>query len=81
MDKAGFIARFREIIDPNTGRDIVELGAITGVDVHEDTKRVYVMMHMPHHLRDLQGYVESSVIEEVSSAGYKPIIELMARKN
>ena len=77
MDERELKERLREIRDPNTGKDIVELEVIRGIEINEENRHVYIQMHLPHHMRDLETYVESSIKEEIDSQGYKAQIEMI----
>ena len=77
MNEEEIKEKLKEIRDPNTGKNIIELGIIKGIEINEENKHVYVIMHLPHHMRELESYVESSIKEEIDSEGYKTQIEMM----
>ncbi len=77
MNEKEIKEKLKEIRDPTTGNNIVELGIIKGIEINEENKHVYVTMHLPHHMRELESYVESSIKEEIDSEGYKTQIEIM----
>ena len=62
------LAALREVIDPELGVNIVDLGLVYGVDVNDGAVRVTMTMTSPAcPMRDyLEGLVESAVLERVS---------------
>ncbi|RLG21219.1 hypothetical protein DRN74_03045 [Candidatus Micrarchaeota archaeon] len=76
MEEKAFADCLREIVDPETGKNIVDLGIVKQIEVNEEEKAVDVLIHLPHHMRDLQSYIENSIEEEIKSKGYKVRIEI-----
>ena len=76
MEEKAFTDCFKEIVDPETGKNIVDLGIVKQIEVNEEEKAVDVLIHLPHHMRDLQSYIENSIEEEIKSKGYKVRIEI-----
>ena len=76
MEEKAFADCLREIVDPETGKNIVDLGIVKQIEVNEEEKAVDVLIHLPHHMRDLQSYIENSIEEEIKSRGYKARIEI-----
>ena len=72
--------KLSEIKDPLTGASITELGIVKSIQINEDHKHIYVSIHMPHHMRALQSYVETQIKDKTQTLGYVGEIEIQMRQ-
>jgi len=66
--------KLKEVIDPELGISIVDLGLIYGVEV--EGKKVKVKLTLTTPLCPLGGFVIASVEEKIRELGYEPEVEL-----
>jgi metal-sulfur cluster biosynthetic enzyme len=78
MNEADVRAALHEVIDPELGVNIVDLGLVYGVDVEEHCARITMAMTSPAcPLRDyIQDLVESAVTTRVPDA-QRVIVEIV----
>jgi len=64
--------QFSGIIDLRTSKNLMQLGVVKDIDIHDDNKRVYVVLK--HH--DEMEYFEGRVRDIIKGYGYEPEIEI-----
>jgi metal-sulfur cluster biosynthetic enzyme len=65
----------RGIIDINGGKNIVEEGLVSGVEINEDEKRIYVMFR-PHGNEAMMRFFETRIRDIIQNMGYDPEVEV-----
>ena len=67
---------FRDIIDLESGKSIVDLGIVQEIEINEDAQRVYVYIRLSH-FNPRTDFYEQRIRDIVEGHGYEPEIEVL----
>ena len=77
VTKEEVLKELKEIIDPHTQMNIVDMGLVQEIEINEDQKRIYVKFKPTTPFCPITKFFDTRIRDIISAMGYDPEVEIV----